>query len=128
MAKKILIADDDPSLVEVLTSRLRQHNYEVICAFDAMQVMTMAMSRRPDLIILDIKMPAGTGRGALENLKNSSTTFTIPVIVITAYPNEEVRGFAVKNGVVDFIEKPFQVEVLLNSIERVFRKEEGGNI
>jgi len=124
MQKKILIADDDASLVEVLTSRLRQHNYEVICAFDAVQVMSMAISNKPDLIILDIKMPAGTGRGALEHLKNSSKTSPIPVIVITAYPNEDLRRFAVEKGAVDFIEKPFQAEALLESMGRVFQEGE----
>ena len=123
MPKKILIADDDTSLVEVLMSRLRQHNYGVICAFDAIQVMSMAMSDKPDLIILDIKMPAGTGRGALENLKNSSKTSSIPVIVITAYPDDELRRFAIDNGAVDFLEKPFQVDALLESIGKVFQEE-----
>ena len=123
MQKKILIADDDASLVEVLTSRLRQHNYDVICAFDAMQAIMMAVSNKPDLIILDIKMPAGTGRGALENLKNFNKTSAIPVIVITAYPSEDLRSFAIEKGAADFLEKPFQPEALLESIGKIFQEE-----
>ena len=126
MSKKILIADDDESLVKVLTSRLRQHGYDVIHAFDAIQAMSMAMSRNPDLIILDIKMPAGTGKGALEKLKNSATTSPIPVIVITGYSDENLRKFADEKGAVDFFEKPFEVEVLLESIGRVLGEEEPG--
>ncbi|MFH1247845.1 MAG: response regulator [Candidatus Omnitrophota bacterium] len=124
MQKKILIADDDVSLVNVLTSRLQQHNYKVLCAFDAAQVMTIAMSDSPDLIILDIKMPAGTGKGALEYLKGSGKTFPIPVIVMTAYPDENLRKLAIEKGAVDFFEKPFPIEKLLESMARVLQEEE----
>jgi len=119
MPKKILVADDDVALVKVISSRLKKQNYEVINAFDAMQVMSIAVSEIPDLIILDIKMPAGTGKGALERLSSSSKTSPIPVIVITAYPDEALRKFAAEKGAVDFLEKPFEVELLLESIERI---------
>ena len=119
MPKKILVADDDTALVATLSSRLRQNNYEVISAFDATQVMSGAISAKPDLIILDIKMPAGTGMGALESLKKSTKTFSIPVIVMTAFANEELRQFAVEQGAVDFLEKPFQIDALLATIKQV---------
>jgi len=126
MQKKILIADDDVSLVTVLTSRLQQHNYEVVIAFDAAQLVSLAHSAEPDLIILDIKMPAGTGTGALENLKISAKTFPIPVIVMTAYSNDELREFAIKKGAVDFFEKPFQFDTFLASVEKVLREDKSG--
>lgn len=120
MPKKILIADDDVSLVTVLMSRLQKHNYEVIAAFDAAQALGLAHSSEPDLIILDIKMPAGTGESVLKNLKISTKTFSIPIIVMTAYPNDELRQSAIEKGVVDFFEKPFQIDKLLASIKKVF--------
>jgi DNA-binding response OmpR family regulator len=123
MPKKILVADDDAVLVAAISSRLRQQNYEVVNAFDAIQVMSGALSTKPDLIVLDIKMPAGTGKGALESLKKSTKTFSIPVIVMTAYPNDELRQFAIEQGAVDFLEKPFQMDALLASIEKILGKD-----
>jgi len=118
MSKKILVADDDAALVAAISSRLVQNNFKVVTAFDAIQVMSVALSANPDLIILDIKMPAGTGKNALENLKSSSRTFAIPVIIMTAYPNDELQQFAAEKGAVDFLKKPFKMEDLLSSIEK----------
>ncbi|MBN3041262.1 MAG: response regulator, partial [Candidatus Omnitrophica bacterium] len=59
MRRKILIADDEPNIVRLLASRLKANNFEVIVASDAMQAVMKAHQERPDLIILDIRMPAG---------------------------------------------------------------------
>ncbi|TET11452.1 response regulator [Candidatus Aerophobetes bacterium] len=61
MAKKILIADDEPDIVKMLSMRLKAHGYEVIAAFDGLQAVREAYKERPDLILLDIKMPVGDG-------------------------------------------------------------------
>lgn len=119
MPKKILIADDDAALVKMVSARLLQKGYKVVTAFDAIQVQSVALAENPDLILLDVKMPAGTGRNALVTLKASTRTFSIPVIVMTAYPDEEIRKFADEEGAVDFIQKPFKIEDLLSSIERI---------
>ena len=121
MSKKILIADDDAVLVKTIAARLTQNGYAVVTAFDAIQVQSVALNAKPDLVLLDIKMPAGTGRNALESLKASTWTFSIPVIIMTAYPNDDIIKFAQEEGAVDFIKKPFKIEDLLVRIERTLK-------
>jgi DNA-binding response OmpR family regulator len=119
MAKKILIADDDPHIVALISSRLKANKYEVVAAYDAVQTISQVRKEKPDLIILDIKMPAGTGIGVLENLRRCVDTSTTPVLVMTAYPNEATRQKALEMGVVDFIPKPFQAEEILVKIKKI---------
>jgi DNA-binding response OmpR family regulator len=118
MPKKILIADDEPHIVQMLASRLKKNNYDVIAASDGMQTTMMAHNEKPDLILLDINMPGGRGPKIFENLLKSVQTMTIPVIFITAYPSEEVRKQVFDLGAVDFISKPFKGEELIEKIKK----------
>lgn len=118
MAKKILIVDDDQQIVLLLASRLKANKYEIVVAYDAMQAVAKAFSEKPDLILLDIKMPAGGGIGVMDNLRNSAATSVIPVIVITAYPNPEIQQKVLEMGAVDFISKPFKAEDVLSRIRK----------
>jgi DNA-binding response OmpR family regulator len=88
--KKILIVDDERDIVKVLVIRLESSGYEVISAFDGAQGVFMAHKENPDLIILDIRMPAGDGFSVAERLKRSSHTWTIPIIFLTE--SERGRG------------------------------------
>ena len=118
MAKKILIVDDDKQIVFLLASRLKANNYEIIVAYDALQAVAKAFSEKPDLILLDIKMPAGSGISVMDNLRNSAATSVIPVIVITAYPSPEIQQKVIEMGAVDFISKPFKAEDVLSRIRK----------
>src|SRR5882724_4204706 len=80
---KILIADDSRFQVQALTSWLSPKGFEVITALDAIQAWMSALRASPDLILLDINMPAGNGLEILKRLRNSPKTQRIPVIVIT---------------------------------------------
>lgn len=93
MKKKILAVDDEEQIVKLLTMRLQTNNYEVIIAYDGYQCVQMAKGEKPDLILLDIKMPnGGGGIHAFNILKSSIYTSTIPIIFITAYPGDEVKN------------------------------------
>ena len=116
MAKKILVVDDEPQIVKLLASRLKAHNYEVSVARDGYQCIKVAREEKPDLIILDIKMPAGGGVSAYESLGNMSDTMTTPVIFITAYPSDKIEKQVREMGAVDFIHKPFDSEDLLQKV------------
>ena len=117
--KKILVADDDQDIVELLVSRLTANNYEVITAYDGLRAVEQAMAHNPDLIILDIKMPAGTGINVYETLKHSVKTASIPVIFITAYASDDIKNKVMAMGAKDFITKPFASEELLTKICRI---------
>jgi DNA-binding response OmpR family regulator len=119
MAKKILIVDDEKQIVLLLASRLKANNYEVIVAYDALQAVAQAFSEKPDLILLDIKIPAGSGVSVMDNLRNSAITALIPVIVITAYPSIEIQQKVKEMGAVGFISKPFKAEDVLPRIRKV---------
>jgi DNA-binding response OmpR family regulator len=119
MAKKILIVDDDKQIVLLLASRLKANNYEIAVAYDALQAVAQAFSEKPDLILLDMKMPAGSGVSVMDDLRNSTNTALIPVIVITAYPSTEIQQKVKEMGAVGFISKPFKAEDLLPRIRKV---------
>jgi DNA-binding response OmpR family regulator len=119
MAKKILVADDEPEIVKALHIRLKEAGYEVIVAFDVLQAIYQAHKEKPDLIILDIRMPAGDGIGVYEKLKISSETTTIPVIFITAYANDEIARKVLEMGAEGFFAKPFNIDKLLNKVKAI---------
>src|SRR4030042_2049749 len=121
--KKILIGDDERDIVKVLVIRLESSGYEVIAAFDGAQGVFMAHKEQPDLIILDIRMPAGDGFSVAERLKRSTHTWTIPIIFLTGSPEREAEGKAMDLGARFFIKKPYDPEELLDAIKRALEAE-----
>jgi DNA-binding response OmpR family regulator len=116
LVRKILVVDDDRTLAETTAEILRVRGYEVFLAFDGYQVMSLAHRIKPDLIMLDVMMPAGGGIRAYQYLKLSSGTSTIPVIFATAVPFEDVVE---KVGQIDskyFVSKPYDVDMLVEKI------------
>ncbi len=119
MTKKILIADDEPNIVKLLSLRLKASNYNVVGACDGVQAVARAHEESPDLIILDIRMPAGGGLTVCENLRGSVDTMTIPIIFITAHPNDEIRKRVAELGGEDLIAKPFDDDEILAKVRKV---------
>jgi len=119
MGKKILIVDDEPQIVHLLSQRLRANGFKTYSANDAYQCIKMARDVEPDIILLDIKMPAGGGIQAFENLKSSTFTSEIPIIFITAYPGDEVVKQIKELGADGFFSKPFRSSDLLNRINEL---------
>ncbi len=107
MKKRILIVDDEPSIVRLLSLRLQAKGYEIIKAYDGLECVKIALKEIPDLILLDIKMPKENGIEAFEKLIKMDKTKNIPVIFMTAYPNLEIINQVVKMGAKDCISKPF---------------------
>jgi two-component system alkaline phosphatase synthesis response regulator PhoP len=116
--KKILIIDDEPDFVRVVQVRMEAAGYEVVVAFDGMQGVSSAHKEKPDLIILDIMMPAMHGHRVCEALKKSAKTWTIPIIYLTAKGNKEDEELAYKLGAEHFLTKPYDPQVLLGTIEK----------
>lgn len=119
MKKRILIVDDEPSIVRLLSLRLRVKGYEVIEAFDGLQCVKIATEEVPDLILLDIKMPNMDGISAFEKLIQMDITKKIPIIFMTAYPKVELKDKVLKMGAMDCISKPFISEDFEQTIARV---------
>ena len=120
--KKILIADDDPDITMLLASRLNANGYQVVTTSDCSSTIKKAYIEKPNLIILDIRMPSTSGINVYESLKMFNTTENIPVIFITAYPSDHIRKQVTEMGADDFIAKPFKTEELLPKIKRVLNE------
>ncbi len=89
--KSVLIADDDAMLVRVLTVRCKHLGLEVRKASDAMQALVMIHKDPPDLIIMDVSMPAGDGLSACRMLASDARLQTVPVIILTGRSDDEIR-------------------------------------
>ena len=120
---KIVVADDDLDLCELLEMKLRQSNYEVFTAMDGVQALEIVRSIRPNLVILDIMMPLMTGMEVLRELKSEIATADIPIILMTAKRQESdvTSGFAL--GVVDYIVKPFNLKDLVAQVRGVISED-----
>jgi DNA-binding response OmpR family regulator len=120
--KKILIVDDERDIVKGLMIRLQGAGYDVVTAFDGAQGVFMAHKEKPDLIILDIRMPAGDGFSVAQRLKSSIHTFTIPVIFLTGSPEKNAEDKARALGARFYIKKPYDPEELLDAIKRALEE------
>ena len=123
---KILVVDDDPDLVKAMRLRLRANNCEVITVSDGYSVIGAAQKERPDVIILDLGLPAGDGFVVLERLQSSDALSGIPVIVLTARDPQGNEARALKAGAAAFFQKPVDNDELMNVI-RVSLPHESGS-
>jgi len=117
--KIILIVDDDRELVEGLQMVLERQGYRVIRASDGHQGKQAIYQQRPDLVILDMMMPRMGGYPVLEHFKGK--TDTPPIIMITANEGSRHKAYAEYLGVVDYIRKPFAMERLLETVNKVLK-------
>lgn len=113
--KKILIVDDDRDFTYIMSEHLKAHGYNVVRAEDAVLAVMVAQKERPNLIILDISMPAGDGFTVMERLAKCDLTSQIPVIVVTG-KLLSARQKAMAEGAVAFFTKPVDFDLLLTLI------------
>jgi len=111
--KKILIVDDDPDIRLGMNVRLRANHYDTFFAADALSSVAEARKHEPDLIILDLGLPAGDGFVVMERLKKIPALAVIPVIVISARDVRVNRERAIKAGAKTFLQKPVDDAELL---------------
>lgn len=102
---KVLIVDDDPELVALVSNWLRKEGFETCSAGDGASCIAQARSQKPDVIVLDIGLPAGDGLTALGRLKKNMHTAGIPVVVLSAKSAEEASASAISAGAVGYVEK-----------------------
>jgi DNA-binding response OmpR family regulator len=113
---KVLIVDDDPDLRRALKIRLRANHYDTVQASDGYSAIAVAQKEQPDLIILDLGLPAGDGFTVLRRLQQSDPLSDIPVIVLTARDPLYNRLKTLLAGAVAFIQKPADNRELLDMI------------
>lgn len=119
---KILIADDDRTIHISFTKFLTEQGHEILHAYDATEAMQLALTQRPDLILLDITMPAGDGRNICQHLKSDPETKEIKIIMLTARESQHDRTLGLELGADDFISKPCSIAYLDRAITKLMRK------
>lgn len=115
-AKKILIADDDPAIVDALQFMLEETGYEVITTLSGEAVPKM-FEQKPDLLLLDIWMSGQDGREICRKLKSQASTGKIPIMMISA--NKDTEEIAKVSGANDFLSKPFEMDELLKKVDHL---------
>ena len=110
--KKILIIEDDQKVALGLAIRIKAAGFETVIAHDALSGVRSAIKMKPDLVLLDISMPAGNGFIVAERIQKNIST-PIPIIFLTASKREDFKERASELGAVAFFEKPYDAQELL---------------
>lgn len=122
MGIRILIADDEPNQLELLTYNLVQADYEVIRAEDGQQALDMIEEYRPDLAIIDWMMPQMSGIDVCRTLRARSETKRLPIIILSARGEEGDRTLGLDIGADDYISKPFSPREMISRVRALLRR------
>lgn len=119
MAKRVLLAEDEPNIVESLTFILERSGFDVATTTNGRQALEVALSDMPDILILDVMLPELDGYEVLRRLRADARTKTLPVLMVTAKGQREDRETAMKCGADMFITKPFVNSELIAAVEKL---------
>ncbi len=117
--RKILLVDDEEGFLSVIKEALEIRGFDVITAKSAIEAGLELSSKKPDLILMDIKMPGIDGLQACTAIKNNLNTSDIPIIVVSAISEEAQIKKANKIGISDYFVKPVDIEKLMKRIKEV---------
>jgi len=121
---KILVAEDEKQIADMIAFKLTNSGHEVIRAQDGEQAMKLAKRDMPDLIMLDAMMPGLGGFEVLRRLKLDATLRSVPVIMVTAKGHERDVLSGLRGGAVDYVVKPFSLKELAARVELALGKEQ----
>ena len=122
---KILLVEDNEMNRDMLSRRLERRGYEVVLATDGEQGVELALSMKPDLVLMDLSLPGMDGWEATKQIKAHVGGVQIPVIALTAHALSEDRDSALASGCDDFDTKPIEFDRLLGKINRLLCPGEG---
>ncbi len=118
----ILVVDDEEDILELIAYNLKKEGYQVITVLTGELALKETRNRLPDLILLDLMLPGLDGLEVCRQLKNSQTTRTIPIIMVTAKGEESDVVTGLELGADDYIAKPFSPKVLIARVRAVLRR------
>ena len=122
--KKILIIEDDKPLVELIQKRLEMEGFESHAVSDGYMGVELAHKIKPDLIVLDVLLPAGDGLGVLKRLKLSILTKDVPVVILTAMADMMKKQDILDVGVAAYIEKPYDGDQFIATIKDILKNKD----
>lgn len=118
----ILVVEDELDVQKVVAKRLSSRGFTVHCASDGYQAVQKAHSLAPDLIVLDLQLPAGNGLSVLRKLRISEDTKKTHIVVLSGMTNELFKQSVMTEGVDAYLQKPYDSQVLLDTIDKILNK------
>ena len=118
MAHKVLVVDDEPTILMMTAGRLRANGYRVITAESGTEALEKVSAEKPDIMLIDIMMPTPDGYEVCQTLKTNLNFSGIPIILFTAKTNQTEIEDAMACGADDYIIKPFSADVLLAKVKK----------
>ena len=116
-ARKVLVIDDEPGIVDIVETNLLGDGFEVVSAKDGKEGLEKVRTENPELVILDVMMPEMDGWEVLRHMENDPNTAGIPVIMLTAKASDEDYIHGLEEGAIEYITKPFYPQELVNRIK-----------
>ena len=123
---KILIADDERDMRELMGFALRFAGFEVVLAADGVETIEKALLEQPDLMLLDVRMPKMSGYEAIRCLRKNPATSAIPVVFLSAKGQDGEIKQGLESGAVEYIVKPFKPDELTSQVKDILRRCELG--
>lgn len=120
--KRILVADDEPDILDIISYNLRIEGYDVITAKDGDEALMKAKSAKPDLIILDVMMPKRTGMDVCRVLRSQPAFHDTLIVFLTALSDEVSHVRGLEYGADDYISKPVTPRILVSKVNSLFRR------
>lgn len=117
---KVLVVDDEPAIVEAVTYNLRQQGFTPLVAGDAEAALRIVRERSPDLIILDVMLPSGSGFDVCRLIRQGGST--VPILMLTARVGESDRVQGLEIGADDYLAKPFGMRELMARVKALLRR------
>lgn len=122
MATKILIVEDEPDIRKTLQYNLAKESYDVVTASSISEAKSLTNQNQPNLIILDLMLPDGSGLDFCRDIKSTEDTKNIPVIILTAKTDEVDRVVGFELGADDYVTKPFSVRELVLRVKAIMKR------
>ena len=116
--KSVLVVDDSPTDLQMLSALLRKQGYDVMTAVDGEDALDKAAATRPPVVVLDIILPKKNGFQVCRQLKTTAETRDIKIILVSSKNQESDRFWGIKQGADDYIAKPYQDAEMLAAVAR----------
>jgi CheY-like chemotaxis protein len=119
MNKKILIVEDHPDIRRLLTLSLRRLGYEILETNTGSSAVTLVLSEKPDLVLLDVSLPDLSGLEIARTIKQNPQTTQIPLVALSGYSEREIESKALEAGMAEYLLKPTETKRLVEVIEKL---------
>ncbi len=120
--KRILVADDDPDLIDLLKMDLGNEGYDVLVAVNGKEALQTAMAEKLDLILLDVMMPYIDGYHVAYEVTNKLGAGAPPIVLMTSRDTAREKGIAIMSGAAEVLQKPFEMAFLHQKVAQILEK------